>query len=852
MKKWLPRILGPIGFLVFLFAIYLLQKQLQNYTYHDILNTFRAIPATTITLAAALALTYYLVLGAYDVVAFKFINVPLKFRNILFTCFISNVLGNNTGYSMLFGGSIRYRLYSLYNISMLNVTKVLFFSSATIWLGLLAVGGAVFTFAPAYIEQFNFFFTSTRPIGIIFLSIFFVYFSLSFFNSRPIKFFKWKITFPGFSIVFWQTMLASANWILASLALYVLMPAGTMPYFTLLKIFLIAQLLGILSQVPGGVGVFESTIFLLMPQASSSPEVMGSLIAFRLVFYFFPLSVALLLLASHEFLRMRKKFQTASKIFGRRLTPMLPQTLTIAMFFAGVIILFTSFTPIEINQFEKIIYVMPPQLLDTLHFIASACAIGFLFVARGLELRIKKAYVLGICLLAISILTAILTQQPIKIAGLTIILAALIPAKAYFYRSTSILATKLNAWWLFAISGTFLMSVWVGFFVNVQDVSSWRHLSYFINTLLANTDSARFLRASVGIGALLVIVMLEQFFRTLSSKARVLAPPALDVIIKNSNKTYPHLALSGDKQFITSANGKSFLMYASSGLMAIALENPVGESKAKAELLWQFKEMCDSKTLRPSFIGIDGRYTSIYHDIGLETIKLGHNAELALTRFEGNDYFKNICAASESAGFSFKVIPPEQFDEYKDIYNQLNSTWLFKTDYVEMNFLPGAYKDYMRMYNFGAVFKNGNMVAFAIIAESAAKNEASVIVMRHDFSCENIIEYLMYNCVMWAKREGFKWFDLGMALSSADAEENLLLKRFARLFLFSEHFQYNVLALFEFKNKFNPVWQQRYLAANTAKFNFVFLKSLSSLIFPENKEDGFLKWTLGKYLKKPV
>ena len=82
-----------------------------------------------------LSVLYYLILGGYDIIAFKYINpkTSLKTKDIIFTCFISNILGNNTGYSMLFGGSIRYRLYSLYNVSIADVTKVLLFSSATIW-----------------------------------------------------------------------------------------------------------------------------------------------------------------------------------------------------------------------------------------------------------------------------------------------------------------------------------------------------------------------------------------------------------------------------------------------------------------------------------------------------------------------------------------------------------------------------------------------------------------------------------------------------------------------------------------------------------------------------------------------
>ena len=93
-------------------------------------------------------------------------------------------------------------------------------------------------------------------------------------------------------------LLATADWVLASCTLYVLLPQGKIEYITLLQIFLIAQMLGILSQVPGGMGVFETAIVMMLPSATDSSYVMGALLAYRAIFYFFPLGIALTLLAS--------------------------------------------------------------------------------------------------------------------------------------------------------------------------------------------------------------------------------------------------------------------------------------------------------------------------------------------------------------------------------------------------------------------------------------------------------------------------------------------------------------------------------------------------------------------------
>ena len=290
MKKIVKILIAPIGIVIFVVAIMLLSHEIKNCSYQEILSALKSIPSIKIIIALALTLLYYLILGGYDVIAFKYINVPLKFKNVVFTCFISNALGNNTGFSMLFGGSIRYRLYSLYNVSMLDVTKVLFFSSATIWFGLLIIGALVFTFYPVEFTDSKFFFNSSLPLGIIFLTAVILYNLSSLFKSKPIKIFnKWTVTFPDIKITLWQMLLATADWVIASCTLFVLLPTGEMSYITLLQIFLVAQMLGIVSQIPGGMGAFETAIFMMLPQATEKASVMGALLAYRAIFYFFPL-----------------------------------------------------------------------------------------------------------------------------------------------------------------------------------------------------------------------------------------------------------------------------------------------------------------------------------------------------------------------------------------------------------------------------------------------------------------------------------------------------------------------------------------------------------------------------------
>ena len=103
-----------------------------------------------------------------------------------------------------------------------------------------------------------------------------------------------------------QTAISFLDWILAGSALYFLLPgSASLPYATFLWIFLAARLAGLLSRVPGGLGVFEAVLLMFFPPEFSTPSVFASLLVFRGIYYLLPLAVATTLLAGEEILRRK-------------------------------------------------------------------------------------------------------------------------------------------------------------------------------------------------------------------------------------------------------------------------------------------------------------------------------------------------------------------------------------------------------------------------------------------------------------------------------------------------------------------------------------------------------------------
>jgi phosphatidylglycerol lysyltransferase len=838
MKKWIKIVLIPLGFFIFIGALFLLHNQLRNLNYIDVINALKAISVDRIAVALFMAMLYYLILGGYDIVAFKFIDVknPIKPKDILFTCFISNVLANNTGYSMLFGGSIRYRLYSLYNVSMIDVTKVLLFSSATIWLGLLAVGGFIFTLAPVSLEGVFNLNLSTRIIGLISLVVLVLYVLLSTLNSKPRKIFKWMVSFPNIKIVTAQVLLATSDWIIASLTLFVLMPEGYVPYFILLKVFLVSQFLVIISQVPGGMGVLETSITLLMPNSASNSGIISALLAYRAIFYFFPLLIALSMLGAFEVMVFTKKFNKTAKIFGKTVSSVVVQVIALCSFFAGMIAMFSASTPFNVAQLKTIISMLPSWFADLSHFLLSIVSLGILFISRALQLRIKKAWSISCWLIAFAVVLILIVGEPILVLTCLIALfTVLLFSKKYFYRDTPILKTDFSVWWFCAVGGVFSLSVWIGFFVNRQDIFSWIHLNVFFSNLLNTSDAARFLRASFGVGAIILIVIIEQILKNFFEKSVPFTKEDIKTIAYSSDYAYALYALASDKEFIVNDEKDAFIMYAKSKDSWIVLGDPVGRNFYKNELLWRFKEMADNASAKPAFVGIDGKYTRIYDDIGLDIFDIGEEAKIVLKIFDKSDEkFKSFCDLEnklENAGFVYKSLNTEMFGKYKSEFAEINKQWIKDNNYFEMNFVSGKYDDsYMQNMDFSILEKDGKIYAFSILSKTGNKHEISSGVIRYLKSEYDLFSYIVFKNIIYSKNDGYKWFDLGLAYFNRVDSSGDTAKYFAKMFMFAEHFKYDIASLRSFKEKFFPLWRNKYIAIHPDKYIVSFIKNFTALI----------------------
>ncbi|MBH8574901.1 UPF0104 family protein [Nostocaceae cyanobacterium CENA369] len=311
-KRGINLIVSFLSLLVFICALVAISHQLRKYNYWELFNSIKAITSEHLLLALGLTTLSYLVLTVYDILACYQIRHPLPYLKIIIAAFLGHAISNSVGFAVLTGSAVRYRLYYNWGLSVVEIAQVIAFSNLSFWLGLFAIGGIAFLIEPLTIPKLlHLPFSSAHPLAWIFLSLVICYILCSFRLKQPLKIRSWRVSFPSPKFALMQLVVASADWILAAGVLYVLLIGVTnLSYSGFFSIYLLAQIAGIISHVPGGLGVFETVILWFEADNNNVAQVFGILLAYRFIYYLLPLGVAILLLSLYELyqrLKIRKQ-----------------------------------------------------------------------------------------------------------------------------------------------------------------------------------------------------------------------------------------------------------------------------------------------------------------------------------------------------------------------------------------------------------------------------------------------------------------------------------------------------------------------------------------------------------------
>ncbi len=503
-----------------------------------------------------------------------------------------------------------------------------------------------------------------------------------------------------------------------------------------------------------------------------------------------------------------------------------PWVLAFAVAGAGVMLLFSGATPSDPMRFLWLAQYAPLILIEISHFLSSILGLALVMMAFGLSRRLDAAWMASVMLLPAAAMLALLKGfNWEELAILVAVLLALLPFREAFPRAARLTRMEVTPGWmvsaLAAMTGAAIVGWW-----------SFQNVDYGQQTFLGaifdpSADAARAVRSSAAAAVLLLAFGLW----------RLMATPAMPPVVGDDDPDFirvrailaaaegaepgASLALLGDKRFLFSDSGRSFLMFGVRGRSWIAMGPPVGRRDERTELFWRFRELADAHAARPGFYALGPDDLPDLVDLGFSIQKIGESAAVPLASFSlegrrrGN--LRRSWRKTGEEGASFEVLDPAQVCAAMDDLRAVSDAWLAHHAGDEKGFSLGFFDPaYVAEFPVAVARVDGRIVAFATIWTTAERGPFSIDLMRYaDDAPKDVMDFLFVELIAWGAAEGYQAFDFGMAPLAGLEDRPLapIMSRVGRLLFERAEDIYNFQGVRRYKDKYDPLWVPRYIAA---------------------------------------
>jgi len=768
-------------------------------------------------LAAAAGLTVfsYGVLAVIEWFGLRWAGVHAPFRVALMGSFCANAFAHTVGFAIVIGSAVRARLYTRHGASLVTVAQTSVFYGVAFGVGMLTLGGLALVSAPAVVAaDLKAPVWMIRAAGATLMLVPVAYITACALLRRVVRIGGREITLPAPQVALVQSCLGLVDCTTTAAVAWVLLPNAVVGFASYAAAYAAATMIGLISHVPGGAGVFEGAMLTLLPETPRATLAAGFL-GYRLIYYVAPLALAALVLARSSLGKDVKLrwLEESWRAAG-------PPLISVAAFGLGVLLILTGIGRIAPERLALLRATVPVYVLESSHLISLISGLALIASAMGLFRRRAQAATVAAIASAVGASTALLRGLdvgPAVTAGILFVVIA--SSRSCFRRHGAWGRSGLVGWWLLAAAAVFIGTVGLGLWIYADtpyETTLWADVGY-------HADPARFLRSIAVMGAALLAAGAWVLARAGGPTAAPAPPEAIEAIrglVAASPDTTAHLALTGDKAILVSPDGDAFVQYSAEGRSLVTMGDPIGDRKAGRDLLWRLKEIADRADAHVVVYHASPAWLIEYLDLGLSPLKLGDEARVSLNDFslEGprRRSIRQSYAKALREGLTFEIVSPPQSADLMHELQAISDAWLIEHGAREKGFSLGWFDPAaLAREPIALVRREGRILAFANIW-TGGRDEASIDLMRHlPQSPPGVMDFLFVELIQWAKAQGYGWFNLGLAPLTGLAEHPLapLWHKFARQVARRGGRFYGFLGLRSFKAKFDPVWTPRYLAA---------------------------------------
>lgn len=303
-----------------------LYRELHNMTLDQFMHDITSIPLHRYLLALLSTAVAYFALAWYDRIALIHLGIHhIRWMFVSLCSFTTYALAHNIGFSVFSGALVRYRAYSAKGLSTTQIAILVALCSYTFALGVIILCGIIFTFQPEIIAHFQFSPDSpiqlprfladpyfARFLGLGLLAFAAIYVIGSLMHLRPLRIKRFVLEYPKPAVMLRQLIAGPLELLGAAGIIYFALPEAWNPgYVTVLTVFLVSFSIALVSNVPGGYGVFEAVFFAAMPglEDAQKSQVFAALVVFRLFYLLIPLVFSAIIILLYERAQFKKKNQ---------------------------------------------------------------------------------------------------------------------------------------------------------------------------------------------------------------------------------------------------------------------------------------------------------------------------------------------------------------------------------------------------------------------------------------------------------------------------------------------------------------------------------------------------------------
>ncbi|QPB57767.1 bifunctional lysylphosphatidylglycerol flippase/synthetase MprF [Lacticaseibacillus paracasei] len=590
------------------------------------------------------------------------------------------------------------------------------------------------------------------------------------------------------------------------------------PLSSVLPLFMVANVIGVISMVPGGLGSFDVLMIVELGQLGlDSSAAVVWLLFYRLFYYVIPFLIGAGLFAQDAGKRLNAYLEGLPVQLIRKAAF---GFLVVFLYFSGIMLLLRGVAPDLAfqNTLYQRLYPYTFLFLDRVtNVIVAFLILGF---GRGIASRVKRAYWPTVIVLIVAMVASLREDNHLRfIVFLILVVIALILTRRELTRDRLALSwgNKLIDGAVFGL--TFIFYAFAVFYNapaihhrHVPDVFLFPSERMFFTTL---------------IGVMLAALTVYLIFRYLSAPTKSLADPYDEarlkaVVAKFGGNEVSHLGLMRDKSlhfYQVDGEDRVFFLFKKKADKLIVMGEPVGDETQIPAAIADFMKQADDQDMSLVFYEINERLTMKLHEFGFDFMKFGEEGYVDVTTFtlagtkrKGE---RALMHKFEREGYSVELLKPPFDDALLDDLQTVSDSWLDGRS--EKGFSLGFFdRHYLNQAPIAVVrAPDDKIVAFATDMPTGNNEVTSIDLMRSSADAPSgIMDEVFIHLFELAKDRGFKYFNMGMAplANVGTSSYSFIEEKIAHLVYEYGYRFYGFQGLRSYKNKYVTEWVPKYVA----------------------------------------